>query len=160
MAAVAEQDRVVASAPEAALLRAREAQLGALDGASLVGADGTRLPLPESVRRLLSRAVRELVRGNAVTMVPIRPEITTQEAADLLNVSRPFLVKLLETGEIPFHRVGTHRRVRLEDVLAYRRRRSQGRREALAELLREAQAAGLYDDDYEGSHDGGEQGGK
>ncbi len=160
MAAVAEQEPVVASATEAVLLRALEAQLGALDGASLVGADGTLLPLPESVRRLLSRAVRELVRGNAVTIVPIRPEITTQEAADLLNVSRPFLVKLLEAGEIPFHRVGTHRRVRLEDVLAYRRRRGQDRREALAELLREAQAAGLYDDEYGGSHDGGEQDGK
>jgi excisionase family DNA binding protein len=160
MATVAEQEPVVASATEAALLRALEAQLGALDRASLVGADGTQLPLPESVRRLLSRAVRELVRGNAVAVVPIRPELTTQEAADLLNVSRPFLVKLLEAGEIPFHRVGTHRRVRLEDALAYRGRRSLGRREALAELLREAQAAGLYDDEYEGGQDAGEQGGE
>ena len=151
-ATVAEQEPVVASATEAALLRALEAQLGALDRASLVGADGTQLPLPESVRRLLSRAVRELVRGNAVAVVPIRPELTTQEAADLLNVSRPFLVKLLGAGEIPFHRVGTHRRVRLADALAYRGRRSQGRREA--------QAAGLYDDEYEGGQDAGEQGGE
>ncbi len=160
MAAVAEQEPVVASATEGPLLRALEAQPGALGGASLVSADGTRLPLPESVQRLLARVVHELVRGNAVTVVPVQADLTTQEAADLLNVSRPFLVKLLEAGEIPFHRVGTHRHVSLEDVLAYRRRRGQGRREALAELLREAQAVGLYDDEYEGSHDSGEQSGK
>ena len=160
MGVVAEREPVLASDLDAPLLRELDARLGAMGSAALVGADGLRLPLPESVQRLLARVVHELARGNAVTVVPVQADLTTQEAADLLNVSRPFLVKLLEAGEIPFHRVGTHRRVRLEDVLAYRRRRSQGRREALAELLREAQAAGLYDDEYEGSHDGGEQGGK
>ena len=101
--------------------------------------------MPPSVYALLTRVVHELARGNAVTVVPIHAELTTQQAADLLNVSRPFLVKLLEAREIPFHRAGTHRRIRLDDLMAYRERRSRGRRTALAEMAREAQEMGLYE---------------
>jgi excisionase family DNA binding protein len=72
-------------------------------------------------------------------------EVTLQQAADLLNVSRPFLVKLLETGAIPFHYVGAYRRVGLTDVLAYRNQRSHARRAALAEMACEAQEMGLYE---------------
>ncbi|MBI2941118.1 MAG: helix-turn-helix domain-containing protein [Chloroflexi bacterium] len=110
----------------------------------VVGPAGKRVRLPESVRKLLARAVHELARGNAVSIVPTQAELTTQQAAELLNVSRPFLIKLLEAGEIPCHYVGSHRRVRFGDLMAYRQRRSQSRRQALMEMAREAQEMGLY----------------
>jgi excisionase family DNA binding protein len=97
------------------------------------------------VHDLLTHIVRELARGNGVSVAPLQAELTTQAAADLLNVSRPFLVKLLETGALPFHHVGTHRRVKLADVLAYRNHRSHARRAALAEMARDAQEMGLYE---------------
>ncbi len=111
----------------------------------LIGPEGQRLNLPLSVYKLLVRLVHELARGNAVTVVPIHAEMTTQQAADFLNVSRPFLVKLIESGEIPFHYVGTHRRIRFEDLLAYDRKRSEKRRAALAKMAQEAQRLGLYE---------------
>ncbi len=110
--------------------------------AHLVGPHGERLLLPDSVYTLLKRAVHELARGNAVTIVPIQAELTTQQAADLLNVSRPFLIKLLEAGQMPYHMVGTHRRVTYRDLIAYRDRRDQVRREALRDMAREAQEMG------------------
>lgn len=158
MAAIAESDPAPVSDAELAGIQELDACLSAGVPVSFVREDGTPLPLPGSVAGLFAQVVRELARGHAVSVTPIRAELSTQQAADLLNVSRPFLVKLLETGEIPFHRVGAHRRVRSQDVLAYRRRRGQERRLALAEMLREAQEAGLYDDDYPGADADGEQG--
>ena len=158
MVAVAEREPILVSDDEEAAVRELDARLAALPNAILVGADGVGIRLPGAVYGLLRQLVHELARGKAVTIVPVHVELTTQQAADLLNVSRPFLVKLLEAGEIPFHRVGAHRRVRFQDVIAYRRRRGQERRHALAELLREAQEAGLYDDEYESQPGDGEQG--
>lgn len=90
--------------------------------------------LPTSAARLLLRILSEMANGNAVTMVPVHAELSTQEAASLLNVSRPHLVNLLEQGEIAYHKVGAHRRVRAQDVLDYQQRRTVAQREAKREL--------------------------
>lgn len=100
--------------------------------------------IPAAAFRLLVQILDQLGRGNAVMCVPVHAELTTQQAADLLNVSRPYVVKLLEEGAIPFSRTGTHRRVRLEDVMEYKRRRQAARREAMKELVRESEKLGLY----------------
>ena len=99
--------------------------------------------IPAPVVDLLARILTLMANGDAVAVVPVRAEITTQQAADLINVSRPHLIKLLDRGEIPFRMVGTHRRVSLADVLEYRRRDQARRKAILDELTREAQEMGL-----------------
>lgn len=79
-----------------------------------------------------------------MSLVPLEQELTTQEAADLLNVSRPFLIKLLEQGEIPYIKVGSHRRIRFEDLIAYKQQRDLKRRQSLKELIHFSQDEGFY----------------
>jgi excisionase family DNA binding protein len=117
-------------------------QLGA---PALVGPDGERLELPEAVFRLLKDIVRNMQLGRAIALIPENQQLTTQRAADLLGVSRPHLVKLLESGELPYHRVGSHRRIYLKDLLAYQKRRDVERKAALDRIAREAFESGLYD---------------
>lgn len=102
----------------------------------LVSADGERVELPPSAVEGLRLVIDALLFGRAVTLVSQDKELTSQAAADMLYVSRPHLIKLLDQGQIPFHRVGTHRRIRLEDVLCYRERRDADRKAALDELAR------------------------
>lgn len=101
--------------------------------------DGKTLILPQAAARLLSLLLTEMGRGNAVTLIPIHAELTTQEAADFLNVSRPYLIRLLETKEIPFHKIGTHRRVKFSDLRSYQDKILQDRNAAMDELATQAQ---------------------
>lgn len=112
----------------------------------VVHAEGSRaapVPLPESASEILTRALELIAEGSGVAVVPVDTEITTQQAADLLNVSRPYVVGLLERGEIPFRKVGSRRRVRLADVVAYRAAQEARSKAALDELAAEAQDLGL-----------------
>jgi excisionase family DNA binding protein len=147
MEVVREKDPVLAPNKDAPLVRELDDALAKSFGrAKLRAPSGEEIELPHSVFEVLVRVVHEMARGNAVRVLPVHAELTTQQAAELLNVSRPFLVGLLEEGEIPFRKVGSHRRVRLDDLLVYKDRRDRERKIALNELASESQELGLYED--------------
>jgi excisionase family DNA binding protein len=102
-----------------------------------------RVPLPRSAVRLLRQILAEMAEGNGVTIVPVAAELTTQQAADLLGVSRPFLVKELDEERLPFRWVGTHRRIQLDDLIRYRERKDAARHQALDALAQQAQELGM-----------------
>jgi len=105
-----------------------------------VGTTNDEIELPEGAVRLLVDILSNMAEGNAVTLIPVHAELTTKQAADILGVSRPFLIRLLEDGVIPFRKVGTHRRVFFEDVQAYRKQVTEERESALQQLVEEAQS--------------------
>lgn len=114
--------------------------------ARLIGRGGEpAVELPDAVYELLLRILDGMQQGNAISIVPVMQNLTTQQAAALVGVSRPFFVKLLESGALPFHLTGTHRRVYLKDLLAYKEHRDRERREALDQMAKEAEDVGLYD---------------
>lgn len=109
----------------------------------LLGPNNERIELPEPVFRVLRQIVPQLLQGHALTIVPLHKELSTQEAADILNVSRPFLIGLLERGEIPFVKTGKHRRIRFGDLMAYKKKRDASRRKTLDHLSEIGQEFGL-----------------
>lgn len=103
-----------------------------------------QIELPTSSLTLLMSILGELAAGNAVQVVPVHAELTTQEAANILNVSRPYMVKLLEEGKLPFHKTGRHRRVLFADLMKYKDQRDAESTQALRELAEQSQELGFY----------------
>jgi excisionase family DNA binding protein len=97
------------------------------------------ITIPATAFRLFVDILAQMAKGNAITLIPVHAELTTQEAADILNVSRPYLVGLLESGEIPYRKVGTRRRVRYQDILNYKNHIDTLRMQDLDELTAQAQ---------------------
>jgi excisionase family DNA binding protein len=116
---------------------------------AMAGPDANyHLEIPSALFPVLLNILEQLVKGRSVSVVPKGQTLTTQKAADLLGVSRQYFVRLLDEGQLPFHNVGTHRRVYLTDVLAYRDQRDEKRRSTLRELTRRQVADGSYDQVY------------
>lgn len=105
--------------------------------------DGSELVLPKAAALLLTHLLTEMSQGNAITLIPLHAELSTKQAADYLNVSRPFLVKLLEDGKIPFRKVGSHRRVLFTDLKAYKERFEVERQKVMDELAAQAEELDL-----------------
>ena len=102
------------------------------------------LVVPRPVVELIAHMLGQLAEGRGVSVIPSYAELTTQQAADMLNVSRPYLIKLLEDGKIPFHLVGRNRRIRFQDLIEYKRRDDAQRRNAADEVADLTQELGLY----------------
>jgi len=130
------QDEVTSAAEAATTLANAHEQEGQL---TIQNGNGELVRLAPAIGDLIIELLGHVAQGNMVTLVPTGALLTTQQAADMLNVSRPHLSKLLKDGEIPFVPVGSHRRVKLEDLKAYKERRDSGRHEVLNELARMGQ---------------------
>ena len=149
LAVLKEAELAMPTDKESALAAETGRQIAAvINGADTVRAhfgptSAATVDLPVAAVRLLLDILEQMARGNAVMLMPVHAELTTQQAADLLNVSRTHLVQLLDEEKIAHRKVGTHRRVRAEDALAYRRETEHARREALDELTELDEELGL-----------------
>jgi excisionase family DNA binding protein len=132
-------------AKETSRLLASRLRKGAPMHLRILDDDATQatVKLPAPAVRLLLRILEEMARGNAVTIIPVHAELTTQEAADILNISRPSLIQLLKEGKIEYRRVGTHRRVKFEALMRFKRKADEARRAALDDLAAYDQELGI-----------------
>lgn len=120
------------------------------DHPCLKAMDGTEVRLPENIFQMLVKVVEDMNEGRSIVLMPEDETFTTQAAAKHLGMSRQHLVKLLEAGQIPFHRVGSHRRVTFRDLLAFEKQRDAERRSRLGSLFTKLQREGYYDTEYKG----------
>lgn len=127
------------------LLRSFESAEGELP-VRFVDRAGEEIEVPQVAIPLFHQVIEVLARGDAITIVPVGKELTTQQAAQILNVSRQYVVRLLDDGRIPYRKVGTHRRVRIEDLLAFKRQRDRDRMASLDDLSELSQTFGGYDE--------------
>lgn len=139
-------DSVISPQLEAQSIKELERILSVKDfQAKLVGSNGEKINIPEPIYQVLLQVVRAMASGKAISIIPQQQELTTQQAAEYLNVSRPYLIKLLEQGEIPHIKVGSHRRVRFDDLMNYKQHRDVKRDQLLTELTQMSQEAGFYE---------------
>ena len=138
------QDPVFAPEPETQIIKRLEAVLDKAHP-KLIGMDGEEIPLPDSVYQALRQVVHMMAAGRVISLVPHDHYLSSQEAAEILNVSRPFLYTLLNEGQISYTMIGTHRRIQVEDLMEYKRKRDQTRRQALSELVAVSQDLGFYE---------------
>lgn len=147
MSTVLEHTPIAASETERTTLSQIEqllARSSAAESLIIEGPDGTRIPIPQSLLHVLHQLVHYMTHDRPVTVLTFSRELTTQQAADILNVSRPFLVEqLLDTGQIPYSMTGTHRRIAFDDVMAFKQQRDAKRRRTLRELSQTSQQLGL-----------------
>lgn len=116
-----------------------------MDKFVMTKADGEEIELPQVVSQVLYEIITILSQGGSMTIIPMDKELTTQQAADILNVSRPYFVKLLENNIIPYHKTGTHRKILMKDLIEYKNQISKKRKAKLSEMIDLSQELGLYD---------------
>jgi excisionase family DNA binding protein len=150
LAMTTQENRLDPSQLDPAELDVLMSLIGREERPALVGREGVRIDLPEPIFHVLVNLIRQMREGRAVVLMPEDETFTTQAAASFLGVSRQHLVDLMDKGEIPHHRVGTHRRVTLKDLLVYQKVRDTKRRQALGGLFKKLKQEGYYETDYTG----------
>jgi excisionase family DNA binding protein len=113
--------------------------------AILIGPDGDRMPLPPALSDLFQFVVDAMKRKQVIVMLPEDEALTTHVAANFLGMSRPYILRLLDAGAMPFHRVGTHRRIKLSDLVEYQKKRNKERKAILDQMTSKLDEAGVYD---------------
>ena len=117
----------------------------AISPAKLVGTDGEEISIPDAVYSVMRQAIHIMASGQAVSLVPLDCQLTLQQAADILNVSSSFLLKLLEQEKIPYIKASSHQRIQFKDLIAYKQQRGLERRQSLQELTQLSQDEGFYE---------------
>jgi excisionase family DNA binding protein len=136
---------IVADQSEEEQLRALYRMLLRPGHPHLVSPEGFPQEIPETVYKILVQVVARMQEGKAIAVFPVMEELTTKAAANILGVSRQFLVRMLEAKKIPFHKAGTHRRIYLKDVLDFQKKRDQDRHDAIRRIARKEVEEGTYD---------------